>query len=111
MCSTAKTGLVRSLGAAHVIDYTREDFADGTHRYDLIIDIAGNPSLAWLRRAHPRRDRRPHRRRGRRPADRHGAEVRVLALSPFLRQPLTMLTPGSARPTFSGSPSSSRQAP
>ena len=32
VCSTAKTGLVRSLGAAHVIDHTQDDFADGAHR-------------------------------------------------------------------------------
>ncbi|MFZ0160556.1 MAG: NAD(P)-dependent alcohol dehydrogenase [Kineosporiaceae bacterium] len=51
VCSTAKLDLVRSLGADHVIDYTHEDFADGVHRYDLIIDIAGNPSLSRLRRA------------------------------------------------------------
>ena len=94
VCSTAKTGLVRSLGAAHVIDYTRDDFADGVHRYDLIIDIAGNPSLSRLRRALS-------------PAGTAvltGGEdggrwtgmdrqVRALALSPFLRQWLTMLTP------------------
>jgi NADPH:quinone reductase-like Zn-dependent oxidoreductase len=49
--STAKLDLVRSLGADHVIDYTREDFADGTRRYDLILDIAGNPALSRLRRA------------------------------------------------------------
>jgi NADPH:quinone reductase-like Zn-dependent oxidoreductase len=49
--STAKLDLVRSLGADHVIDYTRDDFADGDQRYDLIIDIAGNPSPARLRRA------------------------------------------------------------
>ncbi len=51
VCSTAKLDLVRSLGADHVVDYTREDFADGTHHYDLILDIAGNPSLSRLRRA------------------------------------------------------------
>ena len=51
VCSTAKVDLVRSLGADHVIDYTRDDFADGAHRYDLIIDIAGNPALSRLRRA------------------------------------------------------------
>ena len=51
VCSTAKLDLVRSLGADHVIDYTREDFADGEHRYDLILDIAGNPALSRLRRA------------------------------------------------------------
>ncbi|MCW2942999.1 MAG: Alcohol dehydrogenase zinc-binding domain protein [Actinomycetia bacterium] len=51
VCSTTKLDLVRSLGADHVIDYTRDDFADGVHRYDLILDIAGNPALSRLRRA------------------------------------------------------------
>lgn len=50
-CSTAKRDLVSSLGADHVLDYTREDFADGARRYDLILDIAGSPSLTRLRRA------------------------------------------------------------
>jgi NADPH:quinone reductase-like Zn-dependent oxidoreductase len=50
-CSTGKVDFVRSLGADHVIDYTREDFADGTHRYDLVLDLAGNPPLSRLRRA------------------------------------------------------------
>jgi NADPH:quinone reductase-like Zn-dependent oxidoreductase len=51
VCSTTKLDLVRSLGADHVIDYTRDHFADGDHRYDLILDIAGNPPLSELRRA------------------------------------------------------------
>jgi NADPH:quinone reductase-like Zn-dependent oxidoreductase len=51
VCSTDKLDLVRSLGADHVIDYTRDDFAAGGHRYDLILDIAGNPTLSRLRRA------------------------------------------------------------
>jgi NADPH:quinone reductase-like Zn-dependent oxidoreductase len=51
VAGTAKQDLVRSLGAAHVLDYTREDFADGAPGYDLIIDIAGNPTLSRLRRA------------------------------------------------------------
>jgi NADPH:quinone reductase-like Zn-dependent oxidoreductase len=51
VCSTANLELVRSLGADHVIDYTQDDFADGAHRYDLIIDLAGNPALSRLRRA------------------------------------------------------------
>ena len=51
VCSTAKLDLVASLGADDVIDYTVEDFADGTRRYDLILDIAGNPSVRRLRRA------------------------------------------------------------
>jgi len=51
VCSTSKVNLVRSLGAEKVIDYTREDFVDGVHRYDVIIDIAGNRRLSHLRRA------------------------------------------------------------
>jgi len=51
VCSTAKVGLVRSLGADHVIDYTREDFSKGNDRYDVIVDNAGNRSLSVLRRA------------------------------------------------------------
>ncbi|MER6797459.1 NAD(P)-dependent alcohol dehydrogenase, partial [Amycolatopsis mediterranei] len=49
VCSTAKTDLVRRLGAGHVVDYTREDFA--ARRYDLILDTAGLRSLTDLRRA------------------------------------------------------------
>ena len=49
--STAKLDLVRSLGADHVLDYTKDDFADGTHHYDLILDIGGLPTLSRLRRA------------------------------------------------------------
>ncbi|WP_330294616.1 NAD(P)-dependent alcohol dehydrogenase [Streptomyces sp. NBC_00503] len=51
VCSTTKTELVRSLGADEVIDYTREEFADGTRHYDLVLDTAGNRTLSHLRRA------------------------------------------------------------
>jgi len=51
VASSAKLDLVRSLGADHVLDYTREDFADGARRYDVVIDIGGNSSLRRLRRA------------------------------------------------------------
>src|SRR6266498_3855326 len=91
--STTKVDLVRSIGADHVIDYTRDDFADGTRRYDVILDIGGNSPLSRLRRALT-------------PAgtlvivggedggrwtgmDR---QLRALARSPFVRQRLTMLT-------------------
>lgn len=91
VCSTTKLDLVRSLGADHVIDYTRDDFADGEHRYDLILDIAGNPALSRLRRALTPTGT----------AVIVGGEdggnvtgmsrqLRALALSPFVRQRLTM---------------------
>ena len=94
VCSTPKMDLVRSLGASHVLDYTQDDFADGTRHYDLIVDIAGNPSLSRLRRALT-------------PAGTAvivggedggnwtgmGRQLRALARSPFLRQRLTMVTP------------------
>jgi NADPH:quinone reductase-like Zn-dependent oxidoreductase len=51
VCSTEKVEMVRSIGADHVIDYTREDFAEGEQRYDVILDIGGNSSLSRLRSA------------------------------------------------------------
>ncbi len=51
VCSGAKVDLVRTLGAHEVIDYTREDFTDGTRRWDLVLDTAGNRPLHRLRRA------------------------------------------------------------
>jgi NADPH:quinone reductase-like Zn-dependent oxidoreductase len=51
VCRTDAIELVRSIGADQVIDYTREDFADGARRYDLILDTAGRRSLTQLRHA------------------------------------------------------------
>ena len=51
VCSTGKVGLVRSLGADAVVDYTREDFAAGGVRYDVILDAAGNRPLSVLKGA------------------------------------------------------------
>jgi NADPH:quinone reductase-like Zn-dependent oxidoreductase len=51
VCSTAKVELVRPIGADHVIDYTKDDFAVGDQRYDVILDIGGNASLPRLRSA------------------------------------------------------------
>jgi NADPH:quinone reductase-like Zn-dependent oxidoreductase len=50
VCSTAKMAMVRSIGADHVLDYTRDDFASG-ERYDVVLDIGGNSTLARLRGA------------------------------------------------------------
>ncbi|MEX1262327.1 MAG: NAD(P)-dependent alcohol dehydrogenase [Actinomycetota bacterium] len=51
VCSTSKMDLVRSIGADDVIDYTREDFADGSRHWDLVIETSGRRSLPDLRRA------------------------------------------------------------
>lgn len=50
VCSTAKTDLVRAIGADHVVDYTRDDIIERGERYDVVIDIAGNRTLRALRR-------------------------------------------------------------
>jgi len=51
VCSTAKVEAVRALGADRVVDYSREDFADGSQTYDVILDTGGNRRLSDLRRA------------------------------------------------------------
>ena len=51
VCSARNAELVRSIGAAHVVDYTTEDFTDGRARYDVILDNVGNRPLRRLRRA------------------------------------------------------------
>ena len=51
MCSTGSVELVRSIGAAHVIDYTKGDFTDGRGQYDVVHDNVGNHPLCRLRRA------------------------------------------------------------
>ena len=51
VCSTRNTDLVRSLGADHVVDYTREDFTRGGRRYDVLLDLVANHGISGLRRA------------------------------------------------------------
>jgi NADPH:quinone reductase-like Zn-dependent oxidoreductase len=94
VCSAAKAGLVTSLGADHVLDYANDDFADGRVRYDLILDIAGNPSLRRLRRALAPRGTIVFV-----GSEDSGAiiglgrQLRGVALSSFVRQRLTLLSP------------------
>jgi NADPH:quinone reductase-like Zn-dependent oxidoreductase len=91
VCSGGKADLVRSLGATNVLDYARDDFADGTHEYDLVVDIGGNSSLRRLRRALT-----PHGtlvivggEGGGRWFGGVDRQLRALALSPFVGQRLT----------------------
>jgi NADPH:quinone reductase-like Zn-dependent oxidoreductase len=51
VCSTRNVDMVRSIGADHVIDYTQEDFTQGSQCYDFIFENVGNHSLADFRRA------------------------------------------------------------
>ncbi len=91
VCSTAKTGLVASIGADHVIDYTKNDFADGTQRYDLI-RLAGNTPLPRLRQALTPAGTLVI--AGGEDAGRWtgmGRQVLAMALSPFAHQRLTSL--------------------
>jgi NADPH:quinone reductase-like Zn-dependent oxidoreductase len=93
VCSTGKIDLVRSIGADHVVDYTKEDFADGVHHYDLILDIGGNSRLSRLRRALTHKgtlaivggEEKGNVTGG------FGRQLRALMLSPFVSQRLTMV--------------------
>src|SRR5215203_3967511 len=51
VCSSGNVDLVRSIGAAHVVDYTKDDFTDGRVRYDVVQDNVGNQPVRRLRRA------------------------------------------------------------
>jgi NADPH:quinone reductase-like Zn-dependent oxidoreductase len=88
--STAKVDLVRSIGADHVIDYTRADITDGGTRYDLVLDIGGNRPLSQLRRALTRQGTLVI--VGGEGGDRWTGgihrQLRAMALSPFVRQRL-----------------------
>lgn len=92
VASTKKLDLVRSLGADHVLDYTCEDFADGRQRYDLVIDLAGNPTLSRLRRALTPTGTAviTGGEEGGSFSGGMNRQLRALALSPLLRQRLTM---------------------
>ena len=92
--SAAKADLVRSLGAAHVLDYATGDFAEVPDRYDVIIDIAGNASLSRLRRALTPTGTAVL--VGGEDAGRilgMGRQLRALVVSLFVRQRLTMRVP------------------
>ena len=92
VCSTRNVELVRSLGADHVIDYTREDFTRSRQRFDVIFDLAARHPLAACRGALTRTGTLVS-------ASGHGGPVlgplgryiEALALSPFVSQRLRVL--------------------
>lgn len=93
VASTAKLDLVRTIGADHVVDYTEKDFADGVHRYDLILDIGGNSPLSKLRRSLAPKGTLVivGGEGGGRFTGGFGRSLRAVAISPFVGQRMTML--------------------
>ena len=95
VCSTRNVDLVRSLGADHVIDYTKEDFAKGEQRYDVILDNVPNHSLAECRRILNPKGKYvmiggggPNDNRWVGP---FGRMIHTLILSPFINQKMAMM--------------------
>jgi NADPH:quinone reductase-like Zn-dependent oxidoreductase len=90
VCRTSKAATVRSIGADHVIDYTREDITDGQRRYDVILDIGGNRRLSHLRQALAPRGRLVIMggETGGRWLDGLDRQLRALVLSPLVHQKL-----------------------
>ncbi|MDF2740049.1 MAG: hypothetical protein K0S88_1416 [Actinomycetia bacterium] len=95
VCSPRNVELVRSLGAAHVVDYTREDFTDGRGHYDLILDNVGNQPLRRLRRALTPTGTLVANGGGSpgRVFGAVGAMLRLLAVNAFVRQQLRLILP------------------
>jgi len=93
VCSTGKIDLVRSLGAAHVLDYTQDDYADGSVVYDLIIDNGGGTRERRLRRALTPRGTLVivGAEGGGNVTGGFGRPIRAAARSPFIRQRIPML--------------------
>jgi NADPH:quinone reductase-like Zn-dependent oxidoreductase len=95
VCSTPKVDLVRSLGADHVVDYTREDFASGAVRYDVVIDIGGSSRVSRLRSVLTPTGTLVlvGGETGGRWTGGFGRQLRAVARSPFVRQRLAMQVP------------------
>jgi NADPH:quinone reductase-like Zn-dependent oxidoreductase len=95
VCSAAKAELVRSLGAVDVVDRATEDFAALGRRWEVVIDIAGNPTLSRLRRALTPTGTAVivGGEEGGRFAGGISRPLRAVALSPIVKQRLAMVVP------------------
>jgi NADPH:quinone reductase-like Zn-dependent oxidoreductase len=95
VCSTRNVELVRSLGADHVIDYTKEDFTRSGQRYDVVIDNVGNRSLSESRRVLTPNGKYVMIGGGgvndKRWTGPFGKVIKTLLLKPFIRQEMSMM--------------------
>ena len=93
VASASKADLVSALGARHVIDYTREDFADGSHTYDAVVDIGGMTSVSRLRRVLQPKGTLVivGGESGRKWSPGMGRQLKAAALSPIVSQRLTSI--------------------
>ena len=89
----AKVDLLRSIGADHALDYTQDDYLDGSKKYDLVLDIGGNNHLSRLRRALTSRGTLVivGGEEGGSLTGGFGRQIRALVVSMFVSQRLTML--------------------
>ncbi|MCA1709829.1 MAG: NAD(P)-dependent alcohol dehydrogenase, partial [Actinobacteria bacterium] len=89
VCSTRNVDMVRSIGADHVVDYTKQDFTQSGQRYDVILDNVEAHSLSECRRVlAPKGTYIPNRGSGGRWIGPLGRIVKARAVSPFVRQRL-----------------------
>ncbi|HEY7858575.1 MAG TPA: NAD(P)-dependent alcohol dehydrogenase [Candidatus Nanopelagicales bacterium] len=93
VASASKTQLVRDLGAADVIDYAEEDFADGSRSFDVVLDIGGMTPITRLRRALTRTGTLAvvGGENGSRWSPGMGRQLHAMLLNPFVSQRLTMV--------------------
>ena len=91
VCGPGMTDTVLSIGADHVLDYTRQDFVDGKSRYDLILDIGGRNSISRLRSVLAPKGTLVivGGEGGNKLTGGVGRQVRAMMLSPFIGQRLT----------------------
>jgi len=94
VASTGKTQLVKDLGAKDVIDYTQNDFADGSRTFDVVVDIGGMTPVERLRRALTRTGTLVivGGENGARWSPGLGRQMHAVLLSPFVSQRLMMVT-------------------